>query len=91
MDPFVPSNPSLPSAALAALQQGRKIEAIKIVREREGLGLKDAKDRVERYVANDPMLKETFAASHKKGCLSLVAGLMALIGVGFFLFFTAKG
>lgn len=30
------------------LSAGRKIEAIKLVRERTGLGLKDAKDAVER-------------------------------------------
>ncbi|WP_369027285.1 ribosomal protein L7/L12 [Qipengyuania sp. RANM35] len=32
----------------AALAAGRKIEAIKLVRKRTGLGLKEAKDLVER-------------------------------------------
>jgi ribosomal protein L7/L12 len=32
----------------AALERGNKIEAIKLVRERTGLGLKEAKDLVER-------------------------------------------
>lgn len=31
-----------------ALEKGRKIEAIKLVRERAGLGLKEAKDLVDR-------------------------------------------
>lgn len=33
----------------AALGEGRKIEAIKLVRERTGLGLKEAKELVERH------------------------------------------
>jgi ribosomal protein L7/L12 len=39
----------LPAEALAALSRGRLIEAIKIVRDTNGLGLKEAKDLVERY------------------------------------------
>ena len=33
----------------AALARGQKIEAIRLVRERTGLGLKEAKDLVERH------------------------------------------
>lgn len=82
-------NPSapLPQAALTALQQGRKIEAIKLVREAEGLGLKEAKDRVEAYVAGDPMLRERLAAEASgglRGCLIAVA-LLAVGAVAFFL------
>lgn len=82
-------NPSapLPQAALSALQQGRKIEAIKLVREAEGLGLKEAKDRVEAYVAGDPMLKERLAAESAgglRGCLIAVA-LLVLGAIVFFL------
>ena len=39
----------LPSEAISALEQGRTIEAIKIVRERTGLGLKESKELVERH------------------------------------------
>ena len=49
---------SLPADAIVALNQGRFIDAIKLTREAEqGLGLAAAKERVEAYVANDPMLK----------------------------------
>ncbi len=44
----------LPADATIALRQGRVIEAIKILRAREGLGLKEAKERVERALAADP-------------------------------------
>ena len=39
----------LPAEALAALSRGQLIEAIKIVRAATGLGLKEAKDLVERH------------------------------------------
>ncbi len=38
---------SVPPVVLAALHQGQKIEAIRLLREHTGLGLKDAKDVVE--------------------------------------------
>lgn len=39
----------LPPDAVLALQRGRMIEAIKIVRNRTGLDLKSAKEAVDRY------------------------------------------
>jgi ribosomal protein L7/L12 len=39
----------LPPGALAALERGQKIEAIRIVREEQGLGLREAKDLVEAH------------------------------------------
>jgi hypothetical protein len=39
---------SLPAAAEAALLRGKKLEAIKMVREEQGFGLKEAKDLVEQ-------------------------------------------
>jgi len=42
------SDAELPPEALYAIEQGRKIEAIKIVRERTGVGLAHAKVLVER-------------------------------------------
>ncbi len=38
---------SVPPAVLAALHQGQKIEAIRLLREHTGLGLKEAKDVVD--------------------------------------------
>lgn len=49
-----PSEPDLPAAAVAALRQGNKIEAIKIVRVEFGLGLKEAKDAVEAHERAHP-------------------------------------
>ena len=51
-----PPDPTIDESALlaapeirAAIAAGRKIEAIKLVREQSGLGLKEAKELVERY------------------------------------------
>lgn len=43
---FEPDKP-LPDDVLDALRRGNKIEAIKLLRQKTGLGLKEAKDAVE--------------------------------------------
>ena len=47
----MPKTNSIPPSAVAALNAGRKVEAIRIVRESQGIGLKEAKELVESYVA----------------------------------------
>lgn len=49
--PGIGNGNGLPPEALAALVNGQLIEAIKIVRERTGLGLREAKDLVESHRA----------------------------------------
>jgi hypothetical protein len=43
--------------AVTLLQEGRLIDAIKSVRQSEGLGLKDAKARVDAYLSREPLLR----------------------------------
>lgn len=40
-----------------ALYQGRVIEAIKLHRERTGMGLKESKDAIDSFRSNDPSFK----------------------------------
>jgi hypothetical protein len=47
----------LPVEASTLLTEGRVIEAIKVVRQVERLGLKEAKGRVDAHIARDPMLR----------------------------------
>jgi ribosomal protein L7/L12 len=54
----------LPAAAIAALTKGHKIEAIKILRQERSLGLKEAKDVVDRYVGARPELASQFQAGN---------------------------
>ena len=60
---------------------GRKIQAIKLYREAAGCGLKDAKDVVESLEdelrAKEP---ESFSATKKSGCASVVLIGISLIG-----------
>ena len=78
-------NPPLPVQVIAALQQGNKLEAIKLLRKAQGIGLKDAKDSVESYIAHHPQLQQKFAATTNvtmRGCLLgllCVAALVAAI------------
>lgn len=43
----------LPEEVLKALHRKRKIEAIKLLREERGIGLKEAKEAVDGYLATD--------------------------------------
>ncbi len=47
--------PDMPAAVKAALDRGQKIEAIKLLREATGLGLKEARDAVEHMEAGGSM------------------------------------
>jgi hypothetical protein len=47
----------LPLEAVTLLQEGHVIEAVKSVRQAEGLGLKEAKRRVDAYLSREPLLR----------------------------------
>lgn len=47
----------VPPQAVASIARGNLIEAIKHTRAATGLGLKEAKDAVERYIAENPHVK----------------------------------
>lgn len=60
------STPQLPVAALTALRQGNKIEAIKVIREQQGIGLKEAKDRVDDYLNSQPARQSSVASAQSE-------------------------
>jgi len=47
----------IPLEAVTLLGEGRLVEAIKVVRQTEMLGLREAKQRVDAHIARDPMLR----------------------------------
>lgn len=68
----------LPPDAVAALNAGRKIEAIKIVRERQGIGLKEAKELVDSYVAVHPEIGAQLEQQRALGKRNWLAWLVFL-------------
>ncbi|MDX2221025.1 MAG: ribosomal protein L7/L12 [Burkholderiales bacterium] len=82
------SGPDIPPRAQSVLQtEGNLIEAIKIVREAEGIGLKEAKERVEAWIDSQPVLKaqlETRRREAKAGfwvlAILFAAGCVAALG-----------
>jgi hypothetical protein len=75
----------LPPQVMAALQQGRKVEAIKRLRESRGLDLQEAKAEVEAYLRAHPeLLAAGRASGHRHGVrfwvlLSLLLGVLLLL------------
>jgi len=79
---------AFPLAAVTALQGGKFIEAVRIVREAHGIGLKDAKDAVDRFVASEPLIRSRIEAVRSERrrnallwgiALALVAGLIVYL------------
>jgi Ribosomal protein L7/L12 C-terminal domain len=65
----------------ALLRNGKKIEAIKVYRERTGLGLREAKDAVEEI---EKAILPPLAPGTRKGCMTILA-LLLLVGAGLLL------
>jgi len=72
----------LSSAAIAALQKGSKIEAIKIVRLERNLGLKEAKDCVEDYISHDPVLQRSMQQAQAEASRGFFSWLVVLLALG---------
>jgi ribosomal protein L7/L12 len=79
----------IPSPAIASLEQGNKIEAIKIVREAFRLGLKDSKEFVEKYLSEHDGLAQRFnaiqAENNRKGLQYLALFILIIIAAYYFL------
>ena len=72
MDPQQKPEIQLSVSAIAALNDGNKIEAIKLLRQEQGIGLKEAKDVVEDYLRNNPELQSHInqhQAESARGCM----------------------
>ena len=54
-------------AVIDEIKQGKKIQAIKLLREEKGVGLKEAKIAVETYISTHPEIKEAFESNTSEG------------------------
>ena len=79
----------LPHAAIEALRQGNKIEAIKLVRLDRGTDLKDSKHAVEAYLRTQPDLQrqlEAAQAEARSGFLKWAVVLLVALAIAYFFF-----
>lgn len=76
------SNNQLPASVMAALQSGNKIDAIKLLREQTGLGLKEAKDAVEAMKIPKAGGTGDLPTVEKPGSLGGIGWLLALVVIG---------
>ena len=63
----------LPADVVQAIHDGRKIEAIKRLREARGIGLKEAKEAVDAYVTANPHLVPAQSSGGGLGFLVILA------------------
>jgi len=72
-----PHREAIPEGAIAALENGKKIEAIKLTRQATGMHLKESKEAVELYIESNPALSEKFRARSGWPLLLLVLAAAA--------------
>lgn len=85
-----PALTPLPPEAAQAMARGNKIQAIKLVREHTGLGLKEAKDLVEAHEEASPRTGHGAAVPgapgevpRSSGAGGLVIGVLVLAVLGY--------
>ncbi|MCL5769151.1 MULTISPECIES: ribosomal protein L7/L12 [unclassified Acinetobacter] len=82
-------NIEMPREALEALRSGQLIDAIKITREKTGLGLKESKDLVERYLKEHPqeqaLIQEQLAQRSRGGIQIFILIFIILVILVWFL------
>ena len=82
-------NQDLPSEAIAALERGSKIDAIKCVRVARGVGLKEAKEIVEQFLEGSPSVKSRMFSANAdsaKGGLRWLLLFAAIAVAAYFLY-----
>jgi hypothetical protein len=57
----------IPLEAVTLLGEGRLVDAVKVVRQAEMLGLREAKQRVDAHIARDPMLRVQLETLQREG------------------------
>ena len=74
---------NLPEDVKQAIHQNRKIEAIKLLREQSGLGLKEAKQQVDEYVREHelPLASPLGTSTGSRHLLLIVAVIVLAYGI----------
>ena len=69
------STPNLPDQVISQIRAGRKIQAIKLLRESRGMGLKEAKHAVDAYMLANPSPQQPQSSNNG---LVLIVSLLLL-------------
>ena len=78
----------LPEDVLAAVHAGRKIDGIKLLRGHRGIGLKEAKQIIEIYIAQNPDLMTVNPSREGVGLARIVLpAAIALLCYGLYNYF----
>lgn len=72
----------IPVAAIAAIEKGNKIEAIRIIREETGLGLKESKELVENYIRTNPAIQSRFQARQRESLQNIRWLIISILVIG---------
>jgi len=72
----------LSQEAVSALWRGEVIEAIKLVRLKQNIGLKEAKDQVDAYLRSQPALKKRMEEMQTEMWRGMLRWLILLLGCG---------
>ncbi|MFV5191686.1 ribosomal protein L7/L12 [Acinetobacter courvalinii] len=78
------SLPHIPPEALDVLREGQLIEAIKITREKTGLGLKESKDLIDQYLQAHPQEQarvQEQVAQRSRGSVKIVVFIVVLLTI----------
>lgn len=81
---------SLPPEAIAALESGNKVEAIKHIRSNNNLSLKEAKDYIEVYLEQTPAVNDQFKESKARKISDMGWLIIAVVVVGIYYFIVGK-
>ncbi len=71
----------LPADVIDAVRRGNKIDAIKLLREHAGIGLKEAKDAVDAFLRASPGVTSTHSPGHVRQFPGVWIGIAILLGV----------
>jgi len=80
--------PDLPQAAITALEQGSKIEAIKEVRIARSVGLKEAKEIVEDFIEKNSEIKSYMRAANANSARSGLRWLIVMILIAIAIYYS---
>lgn len=78
-------HPELPEDVIAAIEAGRKIEAIKLLRDQWDLDLVTAKETVEAYAAARPGAPQPNVVSTDSGLPRFIL-LLIVVAIGYFVY-----